>query len=422
MPPTSAARLPSSARNQREPLPPAQRNGAAEKAVRKLTIEHSALVAEYLERTRFVHLLRFDHAGVILSANDAMARHLGSSGASLRGRAIFDFLTDPDAALIRARLEARFSASDPTALNFCDADGAPFTLLAFLTLSDDGGVLIGEPTYEDEQRLHRQLLEVNEELASLARSRHRSRLLDQQERLLAEADNRAKDDAMAVIAHELRQPLNGAMAALGLLKKDPAGAATARALVILERQVRQMSTIVEDLLHASEVMRGEFELARQEVDLRQLVREAVDTIDLSARERRQALTLSVPEEPVPVRVDISRIGQVFMNVLTNASKYTPEEGAIAVTVDITGGGAARISVRDTGKGVEAADLTSIFSLFVRTTRGGNGLGIGLAVARRLVDMHGGTLTANSDGPGLGSEFIVTLPLDGGSPVASPGAP
>ncbi|MEO8520396.1 MAG: histidine kinase dimerization/phospho-acceptor domain-containing protein, partial [Acidobacteriota bacterium] len=219
--------------------------------MRELTIANSALVAEYLERTRFVHVLRFDHAGVILSANDAMARHLGSSGTLLRGRAVFDFLTDPDAALIRARLEAPAFASDPTALNFCDADGAPFTLVSFLTVSDDGGVLIGEPSYADEQRLQQQLLEVNEELASLARSRHRSTLLEQQERLHAEADNRAKDEALAVIAHELRQPLNAALAALGLLRKNPAGAVRVHA--ILERQIRQMSTIVEDLLHASKV-------------------------------------------------------------------------------------------------------------------------------------------------------------------------
>ncbi|MEP6593848.1 MAG: HAMP domain-containing sensor histidine kinase, partial [Acidobacteriota bacterium] len=187
------------------------------------------------------------------------------------------------------------------------------------------------------------------------------------------------------------------------------------------RQIRQMSTIVEDLLHASKVMRGEFDLARQEVDLRQLVREAVDVVELSARERRQALTLSVPEEPVAVRVDKSRIRQVCVNLLTNASKYTPEEGAIGVTVGLTDDGAARISVRDTGKGVAAADLTNIFGLFVRATSGGNGLGIGLAIAGRLVTMHGGTITANSDGPGLGSEFIVTLPLDGGAPAALPGA-
>lgn len=383
-----------------------------------LTTESSALLAEYLERTRFVHLLRFDHSGIILSANDAMARRLGSSGASLHGRALFDFLTDPDAALLRARLGERpSSASDPTALNFCDAGGAPFTLLTFLTFSDDGGVLIGEPSYADEQRLHQQLLEVNAELASLARSRHRSTRLEQQERLYAEADNRAKDDALAVIAHELRQPLNAALAALGLLGRNPTGAARIHA--ILERQIRQMSTIVEDLLHASKVMRGEFDLARQEVDLRQLVREAVDTVDLFARERRQRLTLSVPEAPVPVRVDISRIRQVCVNLLTNASKYTPEEGAIAVTVGVTGEGAARISVRDTGTGLEAADLTAIFGLFVRATSGGNGLGIGLAVARRLIGMHGGTISVTSDGPGLGSEFIVTLPLGTGSPLPAP---
>lgn len=387
--------------------------------MRELTAENSALVADYLERTRFVHVLRVDRSGAILSVNDTMAQHLGSSSVSLRGRPVFDVLTEPDAALIRARLESRFSASAPIALNFCDAGGAPFTLLVFLTFSDEGGVLIGEPTYEDEQRLHRQLLEVNEELASLARSRHRSRLFEQQERLNAEADNRAKDDALAVIAHELRQPLNGAMAALGLLKKDPAGAARVHA--ILERQVRQMSTIVEDLLHASQIMRGEFDLARQVADLRQLVRDAAGTVDFSARERRQALTLSVPEEPVPVRVDIGRIRQVCVNLLTNASKYTPAEGAIAVTVGLSGDGAARISVRDTGKGLEAADLTRIFGLFVRVTQGGNGLGIGLAVAKRLVSMHGGTLTASSDGPGLGSEFVVLLPLDGGLPVAPPGA-
>lgn len=382
-----------------------------------LALDVPPTIATYLGRTRFVHVLRLDLAGVIDLANDTMSARLVEAGGSLVGRTVFPYLTDPDAVLLKALLDARRSSAEPVNLNFCDAEGTPFTLLSFLTMEADRCVLIGEPTYDDEQRLRRQLIEVNEELATLARSRQRATLAEQKARLQAEVANRAKDLALAVIAHELRQPLGGAVAALSVLKQDPSAAARVQA--ILERQIGQMSALVEDLLSASHVMQGEIELQREVVDLRQIAQEALDLAELAAQARRQTLTLVAPDEALTVFVDRGRIRQVLGNIIANAMKYTPEGGAIVVTVERSAEAAARVRVRDTGQGMETAELDGIFGLFVRATRGGNGLGIGLAVAKRLVEVHKGTITAHSEGAGLGSEFVVTLPM---VPASGPGHP
>jgi signal transduction histidine kinase len=362
----------------------------------------AAAVGAYLEMTQVVHVVRFALNGDIQMMNGAMATHLGLADASVRG-SVFDYLTDVDASAVRQRLKERSNVPAPLNLNFCDARGEPFTLLSYLTLYPDGCLVIGEAVYADE----RQLVELNEELAALARSRQRTVGSDQRARHLAEADNRDKDDGLAVIAHELRQPLHTAMAALAVAKMNPARAD--RALQSLDRQIEYMARLVEDLLHVSQVMRGVVTLEREPADLAQLVRDVAEFIEPAARERRQSMTINDPASPLPVSVDISRMRQVLVNILSNATKYTPADGSIIVSMERTGGNACRVLVRDTGEGISADALGRVFDLFVRGTTGGNGLGIGLAVAKRLVELHGGTFAATSDGPGRGSEFVMTLP-------------
>jgi signal transduction histidine kinase len=221
---------------------------------------------------------------------------------------------------------------------------------------------------------------------------------------------------LVVIAHELRQPLNSAMAAIGVLKRSSAGAE--RAVQILDRQLAYMAKLVEDLLKASQVMRGVVVLNREPADLVQLVRDIVQSIEPAARERRQKMTIDDTAGPFQVSVDLDRLRQVMVNLLSNAINYTPGDGTIAVSVERKGDASCCIRVRDTGQGMSPDAVGRVFELFVRGTTGGNGLGIGLAVAKRLVELHGGVLTAQSDGVGRGSEFTVTLPLLASTLVAS----
>jgi PAS domain S-box-containing protein len=374
-------------------------------------LDSSAALADYLERTRVVHLVRCDAKGNMQFVNGAMADHLGLAAEAVRDRSIFSCLVEHDAALLRQRFEEHPVKSLPLTLNFCDVEGSPFTLLTRVTSYPDGWVIIGEAVVEHEAQLQHQLAEVNVELAALARTRQRSTVTEQRARYQAEADSRAKDDALAVIAHELRQPLQTMLAALSVTKQNPA---SDRGVRVLERQLGYMTTLVEELLHASQVMRGAVTLTQERTNLGVFVRTVAEVIDPGVRERGQQLVLQIPDEPFTVMIDVSRMRQILTNVLTNAVKYTPNGGSIVVIVEATDAGTCRVRVRDTGQGLSPDALERVFELFARATSGGNGLGIGLAVAKRLVELHHGTISVTSEGLGRGAEFIVTLPAETGA--------
>lgn len=374
-------------------------------------LDASAALAAYLERTRVVHLVRGDANGDIQFVNSAMADHLGLAADAVRGRSIFSCLVEHDADVLRQRLHDPSVKSAAVTLNFCDVAGSPFTLVTQVTSYPDGWVIIGEAVVEHEARLQHQLVEVNVELAALARTRQRSTATEQRARHQAEADSRAKDDALAVIAHELRQPLQTMLAALSVTKQNPA---SDRGLRVLERQLGYMTTLVEELLHASQVMRGAVTLTRERTNLGPFVRDVAEVIEHGVRERGQQLRLEIPDEPFIVMIDVSRMRQILTNVLTNAVKYTPEGGSIVVRVEATDARVCRVRVRDTGQGLDADTLERVFDLFARATSGGNGLGIGLAVAKRLVELHHGTISVTSEGLGRGAEFVVTLPAETGT--------
>ena len=371
-------------------------------------LDASAAIAVYLGRTRVVHFVRCDTNGDIEFVNGAMAEHLGLAADAVRGRSIFSCLVEHDADVLRQRLDQPAVKSAAMTLNFCDASGSPFTLFTEVTSYPDGCVIIGEAGVEHEARLQHQLLEVNVELAALARTRQRSTVAEQRGRHQAEADSRAKDDALAVIAHELRQPLQTMLSALSVTKQNPA---SDRGLRVLERQVGYMTTLVEELLNASQIMRGAVTLTRERTNLGPFVRDVADVIEPGVRERGQHLLVEIPDEPVIVMVDASRMRQILTNMLTNAMKYTPQGGSIAVIVEAADARVCRVRVRDNGQGLDADALERVFDLFARATSGGNGLGIGLAVAKRLVELHHGTISVTSEGLGRGAEFVVTLPAE-----------
>jgi signal transduction histidine kinase len=230
---------------------------------------------------------------------------------------------------------------------------------------------------------------------------------------LEEAD-RQKDEFLSAVAHELRSPLAVLSNVVHLLHSPQAGpAAHQQAAEMLGRQTAHMARIVEDLLDLARVRCGKVSLRRQAVDLRTVVPEAVEIVQPLVETRKHHLEVAQCREPLWVSGDPTRLVQVVSNMLTNAAKFTPEGGHIRVSTAREDGTVA-IRIRDDGVGVPKEMLSRVFDLFtqVETAEIGrtSGLGIGLALARRLVELHEGTVEVISDGPGQGSEFVARLPL------------
>jgi PAS domain S-box-containing protein len=238
------------------------------------------------------------------------------------------------------------------------------------------------------------------------------RALERSEQSLREADRR-KDEFLATLAHELRNPLAPIRNTSELLRiagDDPEQ--RKRALDVLDPQVRQMVRLIDDLMDVSRISRGRIELRKQRMSLTTAIDSALETsrplIDAAGHE----LTVDLPAEPLWVDGDTTRLAQVFANLLNNAAKYT-ERGRIGIIARCEGERAI-VSVRDSGIGIAAEALPHIFEMFAQVDRSleraQGGLGIGLSLVRALVEMHGGTVEAHSDGKGKGSELVVALPL------------
>lgn len=248
--------------------------------------------------------------------------------------------------------------------------------------------------------------------------------LRRQTRELEEAD-RQKDHFMAAFAHEFRSPL-GVLTNLAQLLRLPQASATVqqRAVDSLGRQVTHMSRLVEDLLDVSLVRRGKIALCWEAVDLATVLSNAVELSQPLVEARKHHLEVTQFPEPLWVRGDLSRLVQVISNLLSNAAKYTPEGGHIRLSA-AREDGATAIHVRDNGVGIPMEMLSQVFDLFVQVesasgSRAG-GLGLGLTLVRRLVELHGGTVHVTSDGPGQGSVFVVRLPSLLDRPNAAPAA-
>ena len=244
--------------------------------------------------------------------------------------------------------------------------------------------------------------------------------LDLAEDALREADRR-KDEFLAVLSHELRNPLNPIRNAAAILHLGPDAAEVAWAAEVIERQSQQLSRLLEDLMDAARITQGKLELRKQRVALADIVNTAVETSQGLIRANRQQLDIDLPPAPIYLEADAARIAQVLGNILNNAAKYTPPGGRIALAAT-SERGRISISIKDTGSGIAPADLPRVFDLFMQSrehqTHAAGGLGIGLALVRVLVEMHGGTVEARSEGLGKGSEFIVTLPTVAGTAQAA----
>lgn len=226
--------------------------------------------------------------------------------------------------------------------------------------------------------------------------------------------DRRKDEFLATLAHELRNPLAPLRNALEILRLETTGGPlAARALDTLERQVDHMVRLVDDLLDLSRVMRGKITLHKQAVALDDIVQRALETSRPIIEARRHELILNLPEHDVWIDADEVRMAQVLANLLTNAAKYTDEGGHIWLQADVEDD-QLLLRIRDDGMGLEPGEHTQIFEIFQQVPgsvqRSHGGLGIGLTLVRRLTEMHGGNVSVSSEGPGLGSEFVIRLPV------------
>lgn len=248
----------------------------------------------------------------------------------------------------------------------------------------------------------------------VALARVRTQLaLKRAEEALREADRR-KDVFLAMLGHELRNPLAPLRTTLQVLRLQRGGDAEVERLVaVMERQVHHLVRLVDDLLDVTRVARGKIELSKGPLDLANVLERCLERVRPYLEERQHTLDVSLPEQPLPLEADPARLEQVFTNLLSNAGKYTPPGGSIRLSAAREGDRAV-VRVRDNGIGIRPEMLGRVFEMFQQADRVpgrvSEGLGLGLALVRGLVALHGGSVTASSAGPGTGSEFIVSLPL------------
>ena len=279
-------------------------------------------------------------------------------------------------------------------------------------LSEANVTLQAEKTREL-QAVNATLQRANAELERANRSLHREvSERTRAEQALQEAD-RNKNEFLAMLAHELRNPLAPILNALQLLRMKPSASQSQWAQEVIQRQLAALTRLVDDLLDVSRITRGKITLTRQPLTVATLITRAVETVEPLITERKHQLMLRIPPEVLRVDGDPTRLTQALGNVLGNAAKYTERGGRIDL-ICARRGTEVEIRVRDNGIGIPAELLPRIFDLFTQLDRRSDdsfgGLGIGLALVRRLVEMHGGSITASSNGEGAGSEFVMRLPL------------
>jgi signal transduction histidine kinase/CheY-like chemotaxis protein len=328
-----------------------------------------------------------------------------------------------DGAVLFARPASEFESIRASGVRASEAIGVPWRLrgrAAGALVAVLGG---------DGQHFDADDLQLLRDLAGFAAAAHLSREISVRKRTedalresearfralagaLKDADRR-KDEFLATLAHELRNPLAPISNAVQLLRRPDGRRQSDRVIEMVGRQVRQIVRLVDDLMEVSRITRGKIDLKLERVPVAEIIHGAVETSQPAVDRAGHRLDVTLPGEPLVLMADRLRLTQVFANLLNNAAKYTDEGGRIQVDV-WREDGAMLASVRDTGIGIPAEALGRVFDMFAQAHRaagrGQGGLGIGLTMVRSLVEMHHGTVEAHSAGSGLGSEFVVRLPL------------
>jgi len=352
-----------------------------------------------------VGLYRLTREGQFIEANPGLTELLGYQRTEdlLAGRSIDAHLDGDSYRLWRSKLQTEGLVRDlETPLRRCDGTIVWVRHSARAVFQEGTNIRYYEGAIENiDQRKQAEM--------------ERDRLLDGERRAREEAEtaNRVKDDFLATLSHELRTPLNGMLgwvqlARRGTLNSDQLD----RALEIIERNARAQTQLIEDLLDISRLVRGELRLHLEPLDLREPVEAAIDIVRPSAEAKSITVQTDFTSEPARVRGDRDRLQQIVWNLLTNAIKFTPAEGSVAVSIESLPD-CIRLRVRDTGQGIEPAALPHIFDRFRQgdssLTRTFGGLGLGLAIVRHFSELHGGTAEAESAGKDMGASFTVELP-------------
>jgi PAS domain S-box-containing protein len=359
------------------------------------------LFYQFVQNVQDHAIFAVDPQGRIRHWNAGAAQIMGFDASEVLGRELNEIFTqeDCDAGIPRLELETAERMGRAADERWhVRKDGSRFWGLGAVTAirAPDGGLLGFGKIVADRTDL--------KELQDTLQGRNEA---------LAHADE-LKNRFLATLAHELRNPQSVLSNSAGVLRRYAADDVRLKAVAdMIDRQVRQTQRLIEDLSDLVRSSRGAIQLRLQPLDLREMAHLAAEAVHSVIAERHHELATVVPDLPVFVDGDADRIQQVMINLLRNAARYTPPGGRISLSVAAEGGEGV-VRIHDTGVGIPSGQLREIFELFTQghpdNVESRAGMGIGLALARELVELHGGTIQARSDGVGKGSEFIVRLPL------------
>jgi PAS domain S-box-containing protein len=386
-------------------------------------MEHARRAADRLYDEAPCGLLLTDADGLLLRANGTACAWLGFAHAELAGIVRIQELMTVGARLFHHThclpvLQVRGSVAE-LQIDLRHRDGTRLPMLVNIVRRHDpsGGEARDQWALfmaSERQSYERELRNARRAAEEALEARRGAELQLQALNAALSAADRRKDEFLATLSHELRNPLAPLRSALEVMRHAKAAEDTrARVLSVFDRQLHHLTHLVDDLMEVSRITQDKMELRRQAVDLALLARAAVcDTAGLMEQAGHQ-LALELPPHPVVVDADPTRINQVIVNLLTNAAKYTPDGGRIVLAIAVEDGMAV-LAVRDNGIGLPAHALATVFDMFSQLEpaleRARGGLGIGLSLARGIVELHGGTIAAASEGEGKGSCFTVRLAL------------
>jgi PAS domain S-box-containing protein len=365
-------------------------------------MDADTLLLRHAQQTTENAVLLFDHRAVITWCNSTAARIFGYTPAELPGLPARRLFTPEDAQQGIPAYEFEVAANSSRDMRndrwMLRADGSRFWATGSTTgLRDDGGELIGYA------KILRDSTDIKEQLETL---RHRAEELVQ--------SDEHKNLFLFTLSHELRNPLAPLANALQLIRMSlPPEPKLEYPIKLIERQVDVISRLVDDLLDVTRISSGRLQLELEPLDLREIIARALESAQPVIEQHKHRLIQHILPGPIIVDVDGGRLEQVFVNLLTNAAKYTPDGGSIEVRSS-KDESEAWVRIADSGIGISSEVLPHVFELFTRGDRAAQeakeGLGIGLALVKRFVEVHGGSVQVRSEGPGKGSEFTVRLPL------------
>ncbi|MFB2977601.1 PAS domain S-box protein [Microseira sp. BLCC-F43] len=326
--------------------------------------------------------------------------------------------SDADILPYKVLIDGKEIPGEELPMQVCGATGVEIPMTEMQVVRDDGAKfdLLGhtKPLFDEEGKVRGCVgayIDISDRKRVQA-ERDKLLELEQKTRAEAEAANRAKDDFVAMVSHDLRAPLNSILGWAQLLRKGKMDdEAKEKALETIERNAKSQAKLLEDLLDVSRMIQGKLEIYPQPIELVPIIQNAIDTAYITANEKGICLISALDASIGKISCDPNRLQQVLGNLLSNAIKFTPEGGEIDVWLEQVEG-YAQIVVRDTGQGINPEFLPHVFDRFRQSSSGSKkgGLGLGLAIARHLIELHGGTIAAYSEGIGQGATFIIKLPL------------